>query len=328
MRLDLGCVALVAEQDTARDTGFCRYAFAFVLPHQHHTVERRRVVWVLLQNQLLRCSVHSVRPTTSLEQTQFEINNKEDISKWRSLSDLLPKKEFIDINQEEPGPDEREQPDLPDQPNSSTTYRPTRRLWTKTKPPPAASSSGLPRDAADVNVYEPDSKKPRLDGQDDLMHDQRSYDLRWLEDPHLHQGDQHALLMASSDTMTIELDLDVSELSQRQQKNIQRDASASLVKKMRDSEVVYSRLTNDLKEVFNRAKTKEVSSFKAAAVRKALNSEEVREAFGQGRIMRARWVLTWKPTPPGQGGSRLQRQVHLHQGWTPQGQSTCCAFGL
>ena len=164
---------------------------------------------------------------------------------------------------------------------------------------PAASSSGLPRDAADVNVYEP--KKPRLDGQDDLMHDQHSYDLnlRWLEDLHLHQGDQHALLMASSDTMTIEMDLDVSELSHCQQKNIQRDASAYLVKKMRDSKVVYSRLTNDLKELFNRAKTKEVSSFiKAAAVHKALNSEEVREAFGQGRIMRARWVLTWKPTPP------------------------------
>ena len=157
----------------------------------------------------------------------------------------------------------------------------------------------LSRDAADVNVYEPDSKKPRLDGQDDLMHDQHSYDLRWLEDLHLHQGDQHALLMASSDTMTVEMDLDVSELSHRQQKNIQRDASAYLVKKMRDSEVVYSRLTNDLKELFNRAKTKEVSSFiKAAAVRKALHSEEVREAFGQGRIMRARWVLIWKPTPP------------------------------
>ena len=112
-----------------------RVVFHEVLPHQHHTDERRHVVWVLLQKQLLRCSVHSARPTTSLEQTQFEINNKEDISRWRSLLDLLPKKEFIDISQEEPGPDEREQPDLPDQPNSSTTYRPTRRLWTKTKPP-------------------------------------------------------------------------------------------------------------------------------------------------------------------------------------------------
>ena len=122
----------------------------------------------------------------------------------------------------------------------------------------------------------------------------------------------------------------MSELSQRQQKNIQRDASANLVKKMRDPEEFYSRPTNDLKELFNRAKTKEVNSFiKAAAVRKALNSEEVREAFGQGRIMRARWVLGNQLLPRtsrGQGGSRLQRQVHLHQGWTSQGQSTYCVL--
>ena len=89
-----------------------RVIFHEVLNHQHHEDHRRHIVWVLMHNQLLRCSVHSVRPTTALEQTEFEVNNKEDVSRWRSLSDILPNKEYIDLADSEPHPEEREEPDL------------------------------------------------------------------------------------------------------------------------------------------------------------------------------------------------------------------------
>ena len=53
------------------------------------------------------------------------------------------------------------------------------------------------------------------------------------------------------------------------------------------------------KELFAPVKQKEVNSFvKAQAVCRALDEKELREAFGSNRIMRARWVLTWKLTPP------------------------------
>eukprot|EP00434_Breviolum_minutum_P038697 symbB.v1.2.034335.t1/scaffold4414.1/size41512/3 len=44
---------------------------------------------------------------------------------------------------------------------------------------------------------------------------------------------------------------------------------------------------------------KEVDSFlKNEAIRKCLDDDEVKRAFGSNRIIKARWVLTWKSTPP------------------------------
>ena len=309
-----------------------RVVFHEILPHQQPSDARRHIVWVLLQNQLLRCSVHSVRPTTPLEETQFEISAKEDVSRWRSLSDMLPNKEFIDLADDEPGVDEQEQPDLPDLPNKETIDIPKRRIRVKSAPflvPPRPvhvpfmaddpdytpesldSSMGpsmpetstepqaLPPDlpgtsspsadpaAEDPNSYEPENKKQRTDG----------YDLGWLEELHQVEGDLHQLLIDSQEVMKIEFDVDLN--SHRKEKDLLRDASAFMVKKMRDSEVVLSRLSPEHRELFSRAKSKEVSSFiKSEAVRKALDNKEVSEAFDSGRIMRARWVLTWKPTPP------------------------------
>ena len=316
-----------------------RVVFHEVLPHQRGDDERRHIVWVLLQNQLLRCSVHSVRPTTSLEQTEFEINNKEDISQWRSLTDILPRKEYVDLSGDEPLPGERELPDLPDSPNKETVYVPKRRVRQKSAlapdnrrlvsapsgddawerdsdlyapTSPDAEPPALPSDLEDdlpVNAYEPDSKKARTAEDDQLLHElksstsstttkeSRDYDLHWLQELQQQEGDLHHLFMQCEDVMQIELDVDLP--SHRQQKSFESNASAFMVKKMRDSEVVLAKLSNELRELFNRAKSKEVSSFiKAEAVRKALNDEEVRKAFGSGRIMRARWVLTWKLTPP------------------------------
>ena len=178
--------------------------------------------------------------------------------------------------------------------------------------PPGAEPPALPSDLEDdlpVNAYEPDSKKARAAEDDQLLHElksstsstttkeSRDYDLHWLQELQQQEGDLHHLFMQCEDVMQIELDVDLP--SHRQQKSFESNASAFMVKKMRDSEVVLAKLSNELRELFNRAKSKEVSSFiKAEAVRKALSDEEVRKAFGSGPIMRARWVLTWKLTPP------------------------------
>ena len=72
-----------------------------------------------------------------------------------------------------------------------------------------------------------------------------------------------------------------------------------MVKKMNNSEVCLQRLGSLDKVLFGRAKMKEVGSFlKNEAVRKCLDDEELREAYGSNRILKARRVLTWKPIPP------------------------------
>ena len=270
------------------------------------------------------------RYTTSLEQTEFEINNKEDISQWRSLTDILPRKEYVDISGDEPLPGERELPDLPDSPNKETVYVPKRLVRQKSAlapdnrrlvsapsgddawerdsdcyepTSPDAEPPALPSDLEDdlpVNAYEPDSKKARTEEDDQLLHElksstsstttkeSREYDLHWLQELQQQEGDLHHLFMQCEDVMQIELDVDLP--SHRQQKSFESNASAFMVKKMRDSEVVLAKLSNELRELFNRAKSKEVSSF--------IKAEAVRRRVGSGRIMRARWVLTWKLTPP------------------------------
>ena len=246
--------------------------FHEILPHQQPNDERRHIVWALLQNQLLR---YSVRPTTPLEETQFEISAKEDVSRWRSLSDMLPNKEFIDLADDEPGVNEQEQPDLPDLPTKQTINIPKRRIRVKSAPflvpprpahvpfmaddpdytpesldnsmepstpetsiepqalppdPSGASSPSADPAADDPDSYEPDNKKQRTDG----------YDLGWLEELHQTEGDLHQLLIDSQE-MKIEFDVDLD--SHRKEKDFLRDASAFMVKKMRDSEVVLSRLS-------------------------------------------------------------------------------------
>ena len=68
---------------------------------------------------------------------------------------------------------------------------------------------------------------------------------------------------------------------------------------MNNAEVQLTKLTAEHRELFTRAKTKEVDSFlKNQAVRKCLNNDEIRRAVDSNRIIRARWVLTWKQTAP------------------------------
>ncbi|CAK9003505.1 unnamed protein product [Durusdinium trenchii] len=100
-----------------------RVVFQELLPHQEEGDHRRHILWVLVGSKMLRCSVHSVRPVTETERFTYEITTDEDPSQWKSLADILPKREYVDIVDEVPNEEDRELPDLPDEPDN-TTYVP------------------------------------------------------------------------------------------------------------------------------------------------------------------------------------------------------------
>ena len=102
-----------------------------LLPHQDADDPRRHIVWVLMQGKLLRCSVHSVRPVTPTEQLHHDLKHREDPTRWKSLADLMPKREYEDITSEIPAENETEMPHLPSQPDGSTMI-PARRAHAKT----------------------------------------------------------------------------------------------------------------------------------------------------------------------------------------------------
>ena len=343
-----------------------RVVFHEVLHHQEEGDERRHILWVLVGSQLLRCSAHSVRPVTDTERVTFEVCDKQDVTKWKSLADVLPQREYLDITDQVPGEDERESPDLPDQPDESTAVpaavakkakkvfqkgvtfsdpalQPRSKIVGKKsltpddwKPKagdddvellpepgsasqpaalePAASNSPdleelLERDVNDYDVSPrplPDPKKQKINDDKDmrtLLREQHSsqYDLKWVEE--LHQPDDGLLdfynLVVDNDLDCLSMQFDLDFVSNRQFKNFLRSPTAYLVKKMRDSEVVLSKLSPQHRELFARAKGKEIDSFlKNEAVKACHRKDEVREAMGSGRIVRARWVLTWKLVPP------------------------------
>ena len=138
-----------------------RVVFSEVLPHQKdHEDVRRHVVWVLIGTQLLRCSVHSVRPVTEVERFQFETTSGEQPSRWKSLADVMPRREYFDLLDDEPEENEREHPPLPPAPDDSTVVAPTRRLRQKVtfKPGEYVDKPVAERlqqgDVEDVNDYE------------------------------------------------------------------------------------------------------------------------------------------------------------------------------
>ena len=61
---------------------------------------------------------------------EYDLTSGEDPSKWKTLADIIPKREFEDLADDEPGPDEVECPDLPLRPDQ-TTLVPVTRAWRK-----------------------------------------------------------------------------------------------------------------------------------------------------------------------------------------------------
>ena len=105
--------------------------------------------------------------------------------------------------------------------------------------------------------------------------------------------------MVKEDEEHLIFNIDLDFNSHRQQKMFERNPVAYLVKKLNSSEVSLQRLSSADRELFHPANLKEVDSFiKNEAVRRRLSQEDVAEAYGSGRILKARWVLTWKRIPP------------------------------
>ena len=330
--------------------------------------ERRHIIWVLIGGKLLRCSAHSVRPVTPTEKLHHELNNKEDITKWRSLTDIIPAREFTDISDEIPSPDQLEEPMLPPLPDG-TTVVPGQRVYGKKTVAPedwrtihrstplglrgqSSSTYGPGLDRAPgflapssppmVNSGPSSSSRPTTttaprpieldDGEDVAVNDygdgdgdngshdappvphpdetapkrpkNTAYDLKWVEqletDAALESNTMDAFsALQQTDDEVIQICFDLELSTNRQRKMLERQPVLFLAKKLNGAEVQVQRLSDYDRSLFQRAKTKEVTSFlKNEAVRKCLSDEEVRRAYDSNRIIRARWVLTWKCTPP------------------------------
>ncbi|CAE7227902.1 GIP [Symbiodinium sp. CCMP2456] len=328
-----------------------RVVFNEVLPHQEAHDDRRHIVWVLVGTQLLRCSAHSVRLLTETERLQFELVNQENPSEWKSLADLLPKREYYDLTDQVPHPDEVEQPDLPRQPDSSTLAPPTRRVSRKTtvtlrddaseasratpstssanptgsspsassanptgSSPSASSanplgSSPVVSQSTDDGLHRPISLVPSVRLPEEAVNDYDESTVKrarhldnWVEVLHVEaareaQFDVYHAMEMTEDFLMVSFAVP-APTSNRQRRLLHNNPNAYLVRKMKDAEVVLTRLPASERALFTRAKSKEVDSFlKNEAVRKCLDNEEIRKAYDTQRIVRAHWVLTWKLTP-------------------------------
>ncbi|CAE7263320.1 unnamed protein product [Symbiodinium sp. CCMP2456] len=309
-----------------------RVVFHEVLAHQEADDDRRHIVSVLIGSQLLRCSVHSVRPATETGWFEIESSKIEDPTKWRTLADIVPTREYQDLTDQVPGEGEPELPPLPQQPDSTTTLMPRRRAVRKTtfqpgdyvvpqavqdrlrheeieedvpepgngQPSSSTSATTRPATSTAVNDYEPEPKRLRSDEQ---PHPQQ---LTWVEALHMEaaqeeqQMDIHTATQQAPDfEQFLNMEFDVGEkLSNRQKKQLAPDPVLYMTKKMRDCEVTLSKLSEAERKLFTRAKSKEVDSFiKNEAVRACLDQKEIKEAYGSRRIIKARCVLTWKLVP-------------------------------
>ena len=324
-----------------------RVIFTEMLPHQDQDDPRRHIIWVLLQGKLLRCSVHSVRPTTPTEKLHHELYYREDPTKWRSLQDLVPQGEYTDITDEIPSQDQLELPHLPQEPDDTTVVTAAWRARGKVSPgdkawrevprttplgiglgngAPAVTPFGLggggssskspgpgllpeapveppaldfePSTDTPVNDYStgPAARDSPADPHPDepdykKLKGPNNYDLKWVEqleaDAQLERnsGDLYQAFLDTEDFMMISFDLQLD--SHRQRKMLERNPVLYLTKKMSGSEVQLTRLNEHDKQLFHRAKLKEVDSFlKNQAVRKALNNKELAEAYGANFQMR------------------------------------------
>ena len=320
-----------------------RVVFAEVLPHQLEGDPRRHILWVLIGNQLLRCSAHSVRPATETETFLFQSSGQEQPDQWRSLADILPKREYEDLTDQIPAETEVELPQLPQAPDSSTVAVPKRRATRKVtfrvgdyvmqpvrerlQQQPAgeddvndygtgtsASSPHLPRppmptsattssstsSAASIppglphGPHEPESKQQKVG--------EPRHEMTWIEDleaaEEAQEPDLFSVMEEVEEFLHISFDL-LAPSSNRQRKLLERNPCLYLVKQLRNSEVNLVRLPQHERALFDRAKAKEVDSFvKNEAVRKCLDDAEIKRAYDSKRIVKARWVLTWKLVPP------------------------------
>ena len=84
----------------------------------------------------------------------------------------------------------------------------------------------------------------------------------------------------------------------------------SCAEELRAREVSERRLTPEDLPLFNEAKARELSQFlHQEALRKVKDQKERDQAHSSGRIMSARWVLTWKLIPEGERQAALDKRA-------------------
>ncbi|OLQ15076.1 hypothetical protein AK812_SmicGene734 [Symbiodinium microadriaticum] len=276
------------------------------VPHQAEDDPRRHIIWVVIGGKLYRCSAHSVRPVTEQERAWHHLHVDEDPSRWKTLQDIIPSKEYTDLSGQEPPGDlpEDVEPDLPPAPDGET-WVPSKRLkWKQAPPnfplpvhvPPPVNEYGVPEDCLE---YEPsfDEEEPTAALGTDFGDQETHSDVELVTggekreasstDAH-HSAKKpkpnevedeltlHTALQETEHAYVMELELNLS--SHRQLQKFIRSPSAYLFGKMRDCEVRWERLTPQHRTLFSRAKTKEVTSFiQQAAVRRCLDQAEDKE---------------------------------------------------
>ena len=298
-----------------------RVVFCETLPHQADDDPVRHIVWVVVAGRLYRCSAHSVRPVTDVERSWYHLTSGEDPSQWKSLQDVVPSREYEDLgDQLPPGELEGDRlPELPVEPGEET-YIPQRRYRLRGKQPrvrPYEPQPGSNSEHEEVNDYSYDfpdgvpdmagdslgTSEPsgiKRTAEEEIAHD--TEDEAEPSTPKRNKVDSleqlmHMCLQESDEGYIMEVELELT--SNRQRKKFMRSPAVYLVSKLRDCEVRYDKLSSEHKVLFTRAKTKEVSSFlKQEAVRKCKSYEEEQLGKSSGRLMRCRWVLTWKDIPP------------------------------
>ncbi|CAE7365735.1 GIP [Symbiodinium sp. CCMP2456] len=265
---------------------------------------------------------YHIKPVTETERFQFETSGEDQSSTWRTLSDIMPNREYVDLTDQIPEENEVELPDLPQVPDKRTMVQPTRRVSRKTTlttSPTTTTEEQRPASSGDqvtgtddplsgstrpldttVNSYEdPEAKRPKTEPT-------------WVDELYMEESqpqdtiDIFTAFQETEEFMRVEFDLP-APASNRQRRFLERNPLLYIVKKMKDSEVSLSRLSVKDRALFHRAKMKEVDSFiKNEAVRKCLDDAELRKAMDSGRVVKARWVLTWKLVPPEEQAEALQ----------------------
>ena len=94
----------------------------------------------------------------------------------------------------------------------------------------------------------------------------------------------------------IEIDVD----SQKKAKRFLASSSIYMAQKIRSSEVVYRTLSAEDKELFDEAKAREINDFLSKKATDRCEKYEAEQAGRENRVIRARWVLSWKAIPDDQ----------------------------
>jgi hypothetical protein len=115
---------------------------------------------------------------------------------------------------------------------------------------------------------------------------------------------------ADGQVFSITMDLNLKELLA-----FKREPTAFITRKMKGAEVSYGRLSPAERQAFDKAKDAEVNEFISTWAVRRCSQEERLEAKLSNRIIRARWVLTWKDIPEDEQQAALEkRQKEVQEG--------------